>query len=379
MTKPEWHLVNSPIQPEDKIPAERKVVLVFVEGSSLPYCAYIRYASGDINCPYFVVYHGSKDRSTKVWAWCDCLPKGPDNDVVEFYNHNFEGRGYPKRGFEDLPTQESGVSSTLINADAVVNTLNHYAHEKSTSWHHPEDTDKVYSSRAMGAKKLDLSEAYLIAADYASKGAAPLAGLGETGGYPHISIGPNIYDSLASDLNSYSHGGSKYWMWNPQVMEFTTEKKGQRLDFASASMVVRGYGAPPPEAAPTVSTKHAEAFSETAREDNCSTPPCCGTQPCIFPDPFAKCSEAFGEGAAPQDPLPTSSPGGPAQVGPAILHQRVIENLKRAHSAMTRLNDGFSGSIGRKVRMQLDPLAEDIEHCLNVVQSFRIEELRVSE
>lgn len=378
MKQSEWNLVHWPIRPEDKLPPERKVVLVFVEGSALPYCAYIRYAAGDKTCPYFVVYRA--DKGADVWAWCDCLPKGPDHTKAEFYNHNFEGRGFPKRDSDDFhdyfPTQESGVSSTLIDVKAVVNTLNHYAHEKSTSWHHPEDTDVVYSSRAMGAKKLGLGEAYLIASDYASKGAAPLAGLGKTGGYP---APPNIYDSIAEVLNQHSHRGGKCWMWNPQVMEFTNEHKGQSLVFESASLIVRGYGAPPSEAAPTVSTKHAEAFAETANKNNCSKPPCCGTQPCIFPDPFAKNPEPFGEGDAPQDPLPTSPPGGSEQVGPAILHQRVIENLKRAHSAITQLNDGFSGSLGRKVRMQLDPMAEDIEHCLNVVQSFRIEELRVSE
>lgn len=318
MKQSDWHLVHWPIRPEDKLPPERKVVLVFVEGSSLPYCAYIRYAAGDKTCPYFVVYRA--DKGADVWAWCDCLPKGPDHTKAEFYNHNFEGRGFPKRDSDDFHdyflTQELDMKSG-INVDSVVNTLNRNAHLDSKSWVW-NDLKGDFSNRD-GVVRLDAVTAAMVAKGYVAQ--EPMAGSGEAGGHPHISTGSG-------------------------------EKTGR---------------------------DHAVEFSGVAFKSNQSKPPCCGTQPCIFPDPFAKCPEAFGEGAAPQDPLPTSSPGGPAQVGPAILHQRVIENLKRAHSAMTRLNDGFSGSIGRKVRMQLDPLAEDIEHCLNVVQSFRIEELRVSE
>lgn len=61
----------------DGFPPQRKVVLVWIRGSALPFCAYMKYAAGDEDCPYWVVYHGNSDRGSDVTAWCDCLPDAP--------------------------------------------------------------------------------------------------------------------------------------------------------------------------------------------------------------------------------------------------------------------------------------------------------------
>jgi len=58
-------------------PPERKVVLAWIRGSALPFCAYMKYAAGEEDCPYWVVYHGNPERGFDVVAWCDCLPDGP--------------------------------------------------------------------------------------------------------------------------------------------------------------------------------------------------------------------------------------------------------------------------------------------------------------
>ena len=72
-----WIQVNYPLMPEDKIPKEKRVVLVWLQGKYLPFCGYIRKYSkkkqGD--SPFFVVYHGNSDIGTEVIAWCNCLPE----------------------------------------------------------------------------------------------------------------------------------------------------------------------------------------------------------------------------------------------------------------------------------------------------------------
>lgn len=95
-----WHSVSNPIQPQEHIPAERKTVLVFVRNSHLPFCAYIRYAAGDRDCPFFVVYHGNSDIGSDVLAWCDCLPdKGPAGvmEAAMYTGQQATGRGFPER------------------------------------------------------------------------------------------------------------------------------------------------------------------------------------------------------------------------------------------------------------------------------------------
>jgi len=69
-----WTLVSYPLQLNESIPDERKVVLVWLKEGGLPFCGYIRYAAGCKDSPYFVVYHGNSDIGAKVVAWCDCLP-----------------------------------------------------------------------------------------------------------------------------------------------------------------------------------------------------------------------------------------------------------------------------------------------------------------
>jgi hypothetical protein len=91
-----YHLV---VNPGDHIPAERKAVLVWLRGSHLPFCGYIRYAAGDQACPYFVVYHGNQEIGHDVVAWCDCLPDtGPDFPTAKMYSEQqATGRGFPER------------------------------------------------------------------------------------------------------------------------------------------------------------------------------------------------------------------------------------------------------------------------------------------
>lgn len=84
--KPVWHYVSNPIQLNEHIPAERKIVLVWLKQKHLPFCGYIRYLGGGKECPYFVVYHGNNEIGSDVIAWCDCLPnEGPDLPSSEMY------------------------------------------------------------------------------------------------------------------------------------------------------------------------------------------------------------------------------------------------------------------------------------------------------
>ena len=94
-----WHNVSTPILPSEAIPPERKVVLVWLNGSSLPFCGYIRYAFDVPSSPYFVVYWVSIGIKPKVIAWCDCLPdKGPDNPWAALYSaERATGRGLSAR------------------------------------------------------------------------------------------------------------------------------------------------------------------------------------------------------------------------------------------------------------------------------------------
>lgn len=97
-----WNDVHYPIQPCDALPPERKVVLIWLAGSALPFCGYIRYAAGDKHSPYFVVYHGNPNIGSEVIAWCDCLPDhGPNLNEAIIYNRDQKsGRGYPARPAE---------------------------------------------------------------------------------------------------------------------------------------------------------------------------------------------------------------------------------------------------------------------------------------
>ncbi len=99
-----WHPVSTPIQESQHIPAERKAVLVWLRQSHLPFCGYIRYAAGDKDSPYFVVYHGNSEIGSDVVAWCDCLPdQGPDVPTATMYSQQQKtGRGFPER---KLPKQ----------------------------------------------------------------------------------------------------------------------------------------------------------------------------------------------------------------------------------------------------------------------------------
>ena len=101
-----WIKCHYPIEVGDPLPAERKVVVVYCEGppiSGLPYCGYIRYAAGDLSCPFFVVYHGNNDRSVRVIAWNDCLPDEPPEWI---HAPTYGPRGYPATDSFQFPTEE---------------------------------------------------------------------------------------------------------------------------------------------------------------------------------------------------------------------------------------------------------------------------------
>jgi hypothetical protein len=108
-----WQNVNFPLLPGDPLPAERKTVLVWLEDAHLPFCGYVRYAAGDVNSPYFVVYHGNPKIGTRVVAWCDCLPDtGPEVPTAGMYTcERNAGRGYPAmRAYQPESGAAGGVA-----------------------------------------------------------------------------------------------------------------------------------------------------------------------------------------------------------------------------------------------------------------------------
>jgi len=74
----------------DKWPPENKVVLVWLANKSLPFCGYMKYAAGDKNSPYFVVYHGNPEIGHEVVAWCDCLPPNGPSRLDELKTDLYE-------------------------------------------------------------------------------------------------------------------------------------------------------------------------------------------------------------------------------------------------------------------------------------------------
>lgn len=104
-----WVPVHCPIEPTDILPAERKVVAVWIRGRYLPQCGYIRYAAGDKDCPYFVAYHGNPSIGAEIVAWCDCLPeKGPNiPEAGMFSSDQATGRGFPARSL--TPSAPSAI------------------------------------------------------------------------------------------------------------------------------------------------------------------------------------------------------------------------------------------------------------------------------
>jgi hypothetical protein len=343
----DWHLVHWPIRPEDKLPPERKVVLVFVKGSYLPYCAYIRYSAGDINCPYFVVYRS--DKGAEVWAWCDCLPEGPHSTEAGFYNANREGSGFPARGFDALPTQESDMKSNTYDGIAAV--LNQNKHAGSNRW--------VWSVCAMEfttdnhGQRLDYASAEMVAKGYLSL--KPGSGDTGTAGTSEAPLPARLLsmESVVKILNDHKYLESSTWYWASVI---------QRV--ANKDLV--------PDLTPDEATAAAEQYqaSETADKKNCSTPPCCGTKPCIFPDPFVKNPEPFGEGADPADPR---QPGNAPLQRPDELLQAALSGAGLAFDALTLLADGFGGPDGRRARMQFDKMAEMAYQLHETLANTRIE------
>lgn len=79
-----WYKFDQAKGSRQKRPKDGKWVLVMVDrdayGSTMLYpegvaVGYVRYASGDRQCPMFVVPQFGYGASGKVVAWCDCLPE----------------------------------------------------------------------------------------------------------------------------------------------------------------------------------------------------------------------------------------------------------------------------------------------------------------
>jgi len=114
-----WRKVSHPIEPDDPLPPERKVVAVWCAGretgsAALPYVGYVRYASGELDSPYFVVYHGNSDRPVDVIAWCDCVPEvGPSWENTKFY----DGQGMGREPSGDDPDDEATEGSEAAESE----------------------------------------------------------------------------------------------------------------------------------------------------------------------------------------------------------------------------------------------------------------------
>lgn len=70
----EWIPTTSRPIGQKKLPPERKVVLLWMKGKSLPFLGYLRYAAGDRECPYWVCYTWKDDEAFEVAHYADCLP-----------------------------------------------------------------------------------------------------------------------------------------------------------------------------------------------------------------------------------------------------------------------------------------------------------------
>ena len=319
----DWHLVNWPIRPENKLPPERKVVLVFVEGSMLPYCGYIRYAAGDINCPYFVVYRA--DKGAEVWAWCDCLPKGPDNTKAEFYNHNFAGRGFPKRDSDDFhdyfPTQEQSMSQIAAPMVAVAAILSSHKHLGSNDWIWNKEKgivkDNSFERTITEAAAVSAAQKYLAEAERSfQQKANPFAN------------SDAAMVSVAKTLNDYKHFGSSSWYWASLIQRVANKDLVPDLT--------------PEEAiAAAVAVKQHQSSEEAGTADQ----PKCGNNCCQQ----SGCGETSS--ADPRQP-------GELLTNPVELLRAAVSGADLAHESLTTLADGFSGPEGRPARMHLDKLAE---------------------
>jgi len=336
----DWHLIKNPIEPEDKLPPERKVVLVFVKGSYLPYCAYIRYSAGDINCPYFVVYRS--DKGAEVWAWCDCLPEGPHSTEAGFYNANREGNGFPARGFDALPIQESDMSVTN-SYDSIAAALNQNKHAGSSSWRW-NISELEFTSENKG-QRLDYASAGMVAKGYQSL--KPGSGDTGTAGTSEAPLPARLLsmESVVKILNDHEHLGTSSWYWANAI---------QKVENTAPALLKN--------LTPDEATAAAEQYqaAETADKKNCSTSPCCGTKPCVFPDPFVDQADPRQPGDAPllrPDELLLSATGG----------------VSLAFDALTILADGFSGPGGRRARMQFDKMAELAYQLHETLANTRIE------
>ena len=82
-----------------KWPPEKKVVLVWLRDQYLPFCGYMKYAAGDKDSPYFVIYHGNPKIGHDVVAWCDCLPdNGPEDVDCKLYERDQVKHKRKKKG-----------------------------------------------------------------------------------------------------------------------------------------------------------------------------------------------------------------------------------------------------------------------------------------
>jgi len=81
-----WIPTHQPPRPGDRLPKERRTVLVWLAGHALPFCGYVRWFS---HGPCWVVYHGNTEIGTEVVAWSTQRLTGPTADATQW----MRGRG----------------------------------------------------------------------------------------------------------------------------------------------------------------------------------------------------------------------------------------------------------------------------------------------
>jgi hypothetical protein len=80
---------NKP-DPRSPLPPERRVVLLWLKDRRLPWCGYLRYAAGDKECPYWVLYRVDVP-GFEITHYADCLPVNVPPGEGKFYEKNQMG------------------------------------------------------------------------------------------------------------------------------------------------------------------------------------------------------------------------------------------------------------------------------------------------
>lgn len=105
-----WIPAHQPPLPGDELPAERRIVLVWLSNRALPFCGYLRWHSAG---PFWVVYHGNMATGSDVVWWCDLPIHGPTPQATEF----MLGYGAPAQHFSEATRYTYGLLPALPSDD----------------------------------------------------------------------------------------------------------------------------------------------------------------------------------------------------------------------------------------------------------------------